>query len=544
MIDVQYHISKFRSLQRDRSNFDSQWQEAARRLLPADRSTFFDEGLSTGIAQGRKETQDMFDATGALALSKFASVIESLVTPQASQWHRLVPTDPDLLKVRQVREYMDTVNSLLFRYRYAAKAGFVGQIQKLWRSYGCYGNGVFFIDEMDTDEGFRYKTLPLGGAYLEENHQGVPVSCYRSFRLTARQMFKQFGPACPDEIMAKYNSPDEVSRTYEILHCVWENDRYMPGNSGVEGMKFLSVYIYRQGEKPLSLGGYHSFPFAFARAARSGEETYGRGPAQLVLPSIKVLNEQKKTMLRQGHRIVDPVLLAFDDGAISTISLRPGAVNYGGVSADGRPLIHALPTGNLAVGHDLMELERLSINDAFLITLFQILVDAPQMTATEVLERAREKGMLIAPTAGAIQAEVLSTLVERELDIASRQGILPPYPAAFVGAELSYEIEYDSPISRMARAENAAGFMRSLQTAVDFFTATQDPAPLDWFDFDQAMPAIQDINGSPVAWTRTKDAVLEIRKQRAQQAQQRQLLEAAPALAGAAKALPMQGTAA
>ena len=39
-----------------------------------------------------------------------------------------------------------------------------------------------------------------------------------------------------------------------------------------------------------------------------------------------------------------------------------------------------------------------SINDAFLVTLFQILVDSPSMTATEAMLRSQEKGALLAPT--------------------------------------------------------------------------------------------------------------------------------------------------
>jgi hypothetical protein len=50
--------------------------------------------------------------------------------------------------------------------------------------------------------------------------------------------------------------------------------------------------------------------------------------------------------------------------------------------ADGRPLVHALPTGDPRIGQEIMEDERKAINSGFLIDLFQILVETPQMTAT------------------------------------------------------------------------------------------------------------------------------------------------------------------
>src|SRR5699024_10270141 len=98
-----------------------------------------------------------------------------------------------------------------------------------------------------------------------------------------------------------------------------------------------SVYVFSQENHVLREGGYNSFPAPLARYSQHSGELYGRGPAQLVLPSIKVLNEEKKTVLKQGHRVVDPVLLAHDDGVMGSFSLRPGALNTGGVSAQGRP---------------------------------------------------------------------------------------------------------------------------------------------------------------------------------------------------------------
>jgi hypothetical protein len=245
-------------------------------------------------------------------------------------------------------------------------------------------------------------------------------------------------------------------------------------------------------------------------------------------------------MLVQGHRTVDPVLLYHDDGVLGgNFKVRAGKAIAGGVSAEGRPLVQTLPVGNIAVGDKLMEMERQTIKDAFLINLFQILIDTPQMTATEVLERAREKGMLIAPTAGRLQAEFLGRMIEREIQVLAMQGLLPPMPPLLQQAgDVEYKIEYDSPMSRMQRAEKAAGFMRALDSAANYAKMTMDPAPLDFFNFDVAMPEILDIQGAPTSWTRSLEEVEEIRAGRAEQQQQQQLIEAAPALASMAKGMP------
>jgi hypothetical protein len=161
------------------------------------------------------------------------------------------------------------------------------------------------------------------------------------------------------------------------------------------------------------------------------------------------------------------------------------------------------------------------------------------MTATEVLERAREKGMLIAPTAGRLQAEFLGRMIERELDLLFQQGLVPEMPSILRNTEAAeYFIEYDSPMSRMQRSEKAAGFMRALDVAANYAKNTGDPSPLDFFNFDTAMPEILDIQGAPTAWTRSMQDVEAMRAGRAQQAQTQQMIEAAPAVAGLMKSAP------
>ena len=55
------------------------------------------------------------------------------------------------------------------------------------------------------------------------------------------------------------------------------------------------------------------------------------------------------------------------------------------------------------------------------------------MTATEVLERAREKGALLAPTMGRQQSEALGPMIEREIDILVECGLMLRSAGAYRG---------------------------------------------------------------------------------------------------------------
>jgi hypothetical protein len=251
---------------------------------------------------------------------------------------------------------------------------------------------------------------------------------------------------------------------------------------------------------------------------------------------MKTLNLEKKTFLKQGHRAADPILLTADDGLTDLASLRPGAGISGGVNADGRPLIHILPTGDIQISKEMMEEERNLQNDAFLVTLFQILVETPTMTATEVIERTREKGILLAPTVGRQESEYTEPLCERELDLMSRQGMLLPMPPELREAQGEYTVVSASPLSRSLRAEEAAGFMRTLENVREVVAVSQDLSLLDPFDFDVAIPEIAAIQAVPERFMASPQKIAQKRQERRRLQQQQAQIQALPAQAAMLKA--------
>ena len=220
-----------------------------------------------------------------------------------------------------------------------------------------------------------------------------------------------------------------------------------------------------------------------------------------------------------------------DDGVILPVNTRAGGATFARLDGRQQPPIQPLNTGGRPdIGEEMMERRRRTINDAFLVTLFQILVDSPQMTATEVLQRAQEKGALLAPTVGRQQSEMLGPLIEREITILADQGLLPPVPEALQDAE--YKIEYVSPLSRAMKSEEGVGILRTLEMVQPI--AAVDPSVMDNFDFDEITRVLADVNGVPQRILKSADNIDAQRQARAQQEQTQQLLAAAPQAADAA----------
>jgi len=530
-------VNLFEQLSGNRGTWEGHWEEIARRIY-TDHARYF-RNRQVDLTKGDKRTEELFDSTGAIALNRFAAILDSLLTPRNQTWHRVLSSDAELNKDRSVRLWFDDVNALLFKHRYSPKANFASQNQLNFKSLGAFGSGALYIDALDDihgEKGLRYKNCHLGEIYFMENHQGVIDTVIRHFSMTARQAVQKWGPErVPDKINTAMG--DNENQEFYFLHFVGPNPTVDPSRVDFRGMPFISYYVSITEKQLIDTGGYGTMPYATSRYEQAPNEVYGRSPAMEVLPAIKTLNEQKKTLLKQGHRAVDPVLLVHDDGVLDSFSLRPGAINAGGVSKDGRPLVHTLQTGNVQVGKDLMDDERQIINDTFLVTIFQILAETPAMTATEVMERTREKGILLAPTLGRQQSERLGPQIEREVDVLSQLGILPPLPPILEEAGAGFKIEYDSPLSRSQRAEEASGLMRTVEATMNVVNVTQDPSPLDHFNWDVIVPELSDINAVPAKWRNGPNAIAQIRNARAKQAQKQQAIEAAPAAVGLAKTL-------
>lgn len=526
-------VKEFEELEGGRGTWDQHFKEVAELVLPSHSELFQSYGIQEA---GEKRTEKLFDSTAPVSVTRFGSILDSLLTPANQRWHRLMPSDPALERNRLARLWFEEATRILFRYRYAPEANFASQNSQVYMSLGGFGNGCLFIDENKDAGGLRYKAPHLSQTYFSENHQGSVDKVHRRQWFTVRQLHQRskWAERLPDEVKGKLEkSPEE---RMEVLHCVKTNPEFEFGRKNYKGKKFISYYVLRQTKTVLEEGGYNSFPYAVSRYTQLSGEIYGRSPAMEVLASIKTLNLEKKTVLKQGQRIVDPIFLAHDDGIMDTFNARPGALIAGGVNKEGRPLVSTLPTGNVNVGKDLMNDEQMLIKDVFLINLFQILVENPQMTATEVLERTKEKGILITPTLGRQQSEYLGPMIERELDLLSLQGLLPPMPPILMDAQGEYSIKYDSPLSRFQAAEETVSLLRTVERVIGIVNATQDTSHLDHFNWERIVPEISQNEGVPEKWMASPEMIERVRQARAQQMQQQQEIQAAPAAAAMMKA--------
>lgn len=508
-----------------RSHFDATNQRIAELIWPA--SALFQ--VKAG-AQGQRRDQYAFDATAALALPRFAAAVEAVLCPRTQLWHTLAPADDELAKLPTVKRYCEALTKAVFRARYAAAAGFTYATGEHFQSLGAFGNGCTFLDDDLRNRSLRYRAIFPGVVWVGVDHAGRVDRVHRKLTLSARQAVRLFREPPERVRKALAKSPDQE---FDFLHCVKPRHDFDPGRRDYRGMAWASYYALASADDWLEEGGYRRMPYLFSRFMTAPGETYGRGPASQVLPTLNTANEQAKTLLRAGQRAVDPAIMTVDDDALEPFSVRSNAMNHGWLDDKGNPRAVPFNAGaNLPWGAEAIADSRSVINDAFFVTLFQILVQSPQMTATEALLKAQEKGELLGPSVGRQQTEYIEPTVERELDLLSQvPRLLPEMPPELAEAGGVMTVKHASPLDKLRRAGEGAAMMRHVEAITPI--AQFKPEVLDGINWPKFQRELAEIQGVPESVQLSEDELAEVQASNAEQAQLAQLVEAAP-LAGKA----------
>lgn len=533
-------LTSHKQLVTERSNFDSLNQEIAEYVLP-EHGNF----TSKDVFQGTQRQQRQYDETAPTEALRHAAAIDSLATPAGQKWDGLAAMIPGLNDRDDVLQYWDDTLDVLRAER--AASNFQQQIFDVWHMGGIFGTSPLMILDKPGG-GLRYRSLPTSESYIGVDAEGDVCRLDRRFKLTAKAALEEYGDALPQKIKDKANDPQGQTTKFEFVHVIMKNPALKPGYLDVRGMSWVSYEIAFEDKTMLRQGGYASWPAPVYRYAKAPDEWYGRGWCAAVLPTIRQVNRMVRTLNRNAEKSADPPLLAHDDGSLgygddqggNTPSLGAGEIHWGGMTADGKPLVQGLHIGaDLEKAFERIQASQRAIKDAALTSVFQIFADRERMTATEFLGIMQEKAQLTVPVVGRSVTVFLSQVLERELEVLGRQGKLPPMPRALQRAGGDYIVTFNSPLMRLLKlSEVTAGvnWLGQMAPYVQF-----KPELLDIPDFEKMMRDSAPILGVPADWVNDKDVIEARKRERAQQAAMANMVAAAPQVAGAIKDVAQAG---
>jgi hypothetical protein len=554
---VQSITTRFEELAGDRAGLESVWREIVEVCFVGGPKVEYLDSMGGRTyetvwsePQSARRSRRVYDLTGALALDRVSAGIESLITPQGQQWHELAFEDPQAPQPTLDEEtWLDLLADYLFGVRYDPRSGWLLSHQRALVSTLALGTGVYYVEEAfgtrDRSEAqipFRYVPVPLNEAYLATNDFGEHNTNIRSFRLSAIQAYEKWGDANSHTVKTKANDPARMDQTSQFLHAVVPTEQVDGADTD---FAFTSIYIDLDHKHTIGVGGFHEFPFAIYTWTQPGRLAYGESPAMVALPEMKTVQVMSRdSVLASQLNIRPPVATAYE--LDRPVNLNPGAINPKMVDPNtGRPLIASIiGQTDPRLAETTIELRRQAIRQALYTDLFAVLVDKPNMSATEAMIRAQEKGELLGPAASRIQVG-LSRLVDREIGILARKGAFSPDalltpPNSVEGRDVG--VRFTGPIDRARQLPEVTGMQQTLEFAAGL--AQIDPNVMDNFDTDAMLDRARYLLGAPPLAQRDPDLVDRLRQEKAQAASQmaatgaaQQMVDTAGGLTDAAEGL-------
>lgn len=522
-------VRRHEQLKQDRAPLDTLYQEVEQLSDPMASGGF------TRQAPGQARNLN-FDSTAMEGLDRFDAALGAVTMPKTERWLGMTVADKDLARQSAVKRWLEHAGDRMWACMYAPFAGLGTAGSEDRRALGGFGTGAMWVDEVP-GRGLFFRALHMSEVYIDTDFRGHVDTGHREFEYTARQAVQHFGEGALSPKMADaYRDPNKCDRErFRLLHVVRPNDKRDAEKMDWRGKPIASRYIAIDEQWTIRNGGYWSMPMPVSRNTTAPGQKYGSSPMMKVLGTAKGLNEIAKTILRAGHKAVDPALAFYDDGDISKLVSKPGGMNPGMVNEDGKLLVQPIPSGgNHMLGRDIQEAERQVVKTAFLEDFFRILTDpGDRWTATQVLEMVAKQGILIGPFADRYETEKVGVMAERVLDILMRAGQIDPMPPEMTEAGARPLIYMSNPLARMARAGEAAAFTRWVEVGVQAAAAGRGDA-LDRVNFDAGMVGVGEVFGVRPSWMLSDDEIAELRQQRAAKEEGAMMGEVAPKVAGAA----------
>lgn len=527
--------ARVQSLMDVRANWETSWADIVKYVFPTgpkfERYGFMALSTATSFLtagpRSAERSPKIYDTTSVWAIDRLSAGIYSLFLPDSEKWHGLAIDDalaprPTL----EERVWMDLYRDHLFAMRYDPRSGFALANQKAIRSCCALGTGVYMTEESFGIDGANdrkvpatYRYIPLNEAYIIVDYRGTPVGLARVYEMTNAQALKFFKEKTPAKIMADAEDPKRKDMKHTYCHFVCQRGDY----GARHNMAYCSFHFCFDERLEISFDhGFHEFPYSIYYWNQDENSAYGDSPVMMAIAEIKSMNLMGKHINRATVQWTDPPTISTSDGIVNQPDLNPGRNNPGYMDDDTfQPKIKPLLTAqNPAFADAIMAAKRSQLKDALYVSLWQLLIENREMTATEALIRAQEKGEMIGPVGTSVHLGMSQTFA-REHGILSRKGafdlgsvLAPPDTMR----EKSFGPKFVSPFDRARRSPELIGIKQVLETTQLLVAAGDQQAPMR-LNGKRIQQHSQEIAGAP-ADIFLSDEEAEANIQQMQQAQQ------------------------
>ncbi len=516
MVNVKDIIEVYLRLKSERTQLDQLWEEIAEVLSPG----------RIGFVGGSKVRQmgKIFDTQPLTAKRGLVNAVGAMSRPKSSapsKWFDIVPENEALMESKAVKEWVDFAENRLWNALYNPRAKFIDVTGEVDDDLVSFGTGAGFLGERSDRSGLLFRSFHLKSVFLDVDADNSVGTFYIREDLTARQAAIRWREENLGEKTREALKDSE--KTGEKFEFVWrvtkryEFDPRLPDN---KNMPYESVVVDVACEHLVVEEGFEEFPSFFPRWDTRSGEIYGRGPGVMALPDVLSLNSMGKTMLSGLHRAVAPPWLLPSDSMVTPPQLKPDAVSYYDAEAIAKlglrdPFKQMTSGANIPWGLNAQQAVREQIHALFYKNILNLPINAPTMTATEVIQRREEFIREIGAVFGRLETDYTGPIVERAFNIMLRRGAFgdqSTIPEELRGQGISFR--FASPIEKAKRQIEEASVMQGINSAMQI--AAVKPEILDRFNWDAVGKFIAKSSDFPGNLTLDDKEVEQINKQRSE----------------------------
>lgn len=541
-------LSRHDALKQERSSWLPQYRDISEFLLP--RTGRF---LVSDRNKGDKKHNSIYDSTGTKALRTLAAGMMAGMTSPARPWFRLVTSDPALMEIEAVKQWLDDVTNLMRDI--FARSNTYRALHQVYTELGAYGTGATLILP-DFDNVIHHHPLTAGEYAIATDEKGAVNTLGREYDMTVEQIVAQF-VARPDKSL-------DWSVASQTIKNLWDRGQYGDwvtviqmieprrdreyGKRDSKNMPVASCYVESGGNEDTFLreSGFKRFPALCPRWEASGGDVYGNGPGMDALGDVKQLQHAQ---LRKAQGIdykVKPPLqipIALKNQQRDTL---PGGAMYVDMTGPHNKIQTAYDV-NIDLSHLLEDIQdvRGRVNTTFFADLFLFMSNMRNPgrsppTAREIAEIHEEKLIMLGPVTERQDNELLSPKIDitfdRIVEAGLLRGRLAP-PEELQNAEIN--IRFVSMLAQAQRAVGLASVDRYLGTIIGLANVQAAgggiPNIQDKVNGDQIADKVADMLGIDPDFVVSDDQVAIVRKQRADAQRAAQTAAMVPAAAAAAK---------
>lgn len=499
--DINYYLQEFERLKGLRTTTETYWQDVADYELPK-------RDFLITRWPGQRRMTNVYDTIGIDCVEKLAAGLQSNLTNQTQRWFGIVTANPDKM-TDNIYRWLSHAEDMIYSTFSEGQSKFYTSISELYLDLAAFGMGVIYVDRMQKQ--FRFITHQLRYCFVDENEFGVIDTLYRHMWMTPQRVRDFF--TGENGMDLTYLDRKDANEKIEVVHAVHPS-------RGDGKFPFKSCYIDVTNKKILREGGFWDFPYIVPRFSKRAGEVYGYGPGMAALPQVRMLNRLAETMIRGSQKMVDPVLLAPDDGLIGTKRIDPGSILY--YRPDGKPPEILPMGGNPQINVQIAEYYRAQVKSLFYLDAFQLPPERPEMTKYEVQTRKGENLQQLGPMMARVNDELLTPLLTRVYGIYAREHLLAAPPPEMRGG---IKLQFMTPFSQALKAVEENPVSQTLNLFGDIAKISPDMVAqlAQNLDMDALIRGtVRDVYNLKPAFIASTQKVADIRDQQQKQQQSQQ----------------------